>query len=480
MDGLIFLIILPLLTAFSLGIVKRYFKAYLDGIVLLSFTIHLFLSLRVVIKALQDPIIYKLGDWDIPLGISLMVDSFSAMMILLISCLAYLIMIYSIGFIKEKKVKYYILFLFLVAGMMGMVMTADLFNLYVFFEITSIASYALAVFNKKDASIEAGFKYLIIGTVGGVFVLLGIILTYQMTGSLNLAQIALKFSSLPRMIRYTIFSFYLIGFGTKAALVPLHTWMPDVYSYSLASFSALSSALIIKVSLYSLIRISYTLFGVEFITSEKVNFILIFLGVITFLVAHLLAYQQKSLRRLLGYSSIAQMGYLLLAFSLGTEKGIISANYHLLNHAVIKSTLFLGAGIFTLNTGSYGLEGLKGLGKRLPYISLVFSCACFAIIGLPPFNGFISKWLLVEALLEKDHLVVSFLILVGTVLSLLYYLRVIKFLYSESEGEIQLRNINWKMKFSTILLGSFCLWLGIFPDLPLSLIEKTVSILKNI
>jgi proton-translocating NADH-quinone oxidoreductase chain N len=359
-------------------------------------------------------------------------------------------------------------------------MTVDLFNLFVFFEVVSISSYALAVVNKEQESIEGAFKYLVIGALGGVFLLLGIILTYQVAGSLNLAVVAEQFSSLNSGLKWGIFTCYLVGFGVKTALIPFHPWLPDVYSKTLVTFSVLSSGLIIKVSLYNLFKVMYSLFEIEVVVTSLRPF-LTWWGTLTFLVAHLLAYQQTNLRRLLGYSSIAQIGYIMLAFGLGTEAGVVSGNYHLLNHALMKGTLFLAAGIFTFRTNAHKLEEIRGLGYKLPIASLFFTIASFAIVGLPPFNGFISKWLIMQAALEVDLLIPAFFVLVGTVLAAGYYLRVIKLLYSREkvEQKFEFKPVSWKLTTPTVVLGSLCLILGLFPQLIFNLVQKTTVLLGN-
>lgn len=487
MNGVIWLIILPLFAAFVLGLIEVFFDWKIEKLAFIVFTLQWGLALFVVREAFKEPIVYSLGSWHPEFGINLVVDSFSAFMVLLISSLFLLVVFYSTAFIEQDREKYYELLLFLLAGSLGMVMTADLFNLYVFFEITSIASYALIAINKSDYSIEGAFKYLILGTIGGLFVLIGIVLTYQVTGSLSFGELAVEFREVSSGIRYTILGLYLVGFGVKAALIPLHAWLPDAYTEAFAPVSALSSAVVIKTALYSLMRIVYTLYGVDFIVATPLRSLFIYWGVATFLIAHLLAYQQTSLRRLLGYSSIAQMGYIVIGVGVGTEQGIIAANYHILNHSVMKAALFLAAGIFTAATGKYTIESLKGLGKKLPYISFFFTIAAFAIIGLPPFNGFISKWLIIQSALGADYMIAGFMVLVGTVLSLTYYLKAIKLLYTtpneeeavEVENKEVFSSLSWRLKLPAAVLSIFCFLLGVLPHFPLRILERTVSLIVN-
>ncbi|WP_408955639.1 complex I subunit 5 family protein [Natroniella sp. ANB-PHB2] len=475
MDTAVLLIVLPLLTAFSLGIIKMFSKKMVKVITVISATVHLALIMSVVREAMQRPIVYHLGNWDNLLGISLVIDSFSAMMALLIGVLAYAVIIYSLVYIDFHELKYYVLSFLLIAGVMGMSLTADLFNLYVFFEIVSITSYALVAIKEEEASFEGAFKYLVMGMVSGTFVLLAIILTYQVTGALNFAQVAANFGDAPMLVRQTIFVFFLIGFGTKFCLVPLHAWLPDVYCGAPASFNALSSGIVIKASLYAFIRIAYLLFGM----TAGIGQVLIYWGVATFLVAHILAYQQENLKRLLGYSSIAQIGYILLAIGLGTESGIIAGSYHIFNDGLMKATLFLGVGIFSYTVGASKIDDLRGLGFSMPKVSFAFVIATLAIIGLPPFNGFISKWLILQAAWETEYIVAAFFIPVGSLLSLAYYLKLIKALYSKADRELEVKPIDWKLRVPTYVLAASCLVMGIIPGLSLVLLENIPKFLLD-
>ena len=474
---MIWLIIYPLLTAFSLGIIKKYIKQSIDLIVISNFSIYLIIILNIIIKALKSPINYQLGNWKGSLGIGLKLGPDGVFMVCLIAIISYLILIYCSVYITKEKVKYYALILILVAAMMGLVLTVDLFNLYVFFEMTSIASYALAAVNKEVDNFEGVLKYLVIGSFGGLFILLAIIISYQLTGTLNLADLASQVKRLSYFQRYSIVSLLLIGFGSKIALVPLHPWMPDVYTFSNITFNALSSALIIKAVLYSLIKVIYTVFKAEFFINSNLQLILIYWGVITFLIAHILAYQQENIKRLLAYSSIAHMGYLIIAFSLATEAGIIAANFHLLNHALMKSSLFLISGIFALEVNSYQLEDWVGLGYKLPYKTLLFTMAALAIIGLPPFNGFISKWLIVKEIIQQGYYNAAFLLLMGTILSLIYYLNLIKLLYQKPQEDYKITNQNYRLTGVVTVTTALCFLLGLFPSIALNLINQTAILL---
>ncbi|MCK8825934.1 complex I subunit 5 family protein [Fuchsiella alkaliacetigena] len=475
----IWLIILPLITAFGLGIVKIFSKKLLKPFLALSATIHLILVIDVVIRAFEEPMIYSLGGWDRLFAINLVIDPLAAIMALLISVISYLVVIYSLSFIKEDKSKYrvpkYFLLLFLlIAGMLGMVLTGDLFNLYVFFEIAAITSYALVLIYKRDGSLEGTFKYLLAGTLSGVFILVAILLVYLSTGTLNMARIAVKFAEVPGQLKSIILILFLTGFGIKFALVPLHTWMPDVYPEAPAPYNAISSGVGIKASLYAFIRVIYVLFGFDFIANTELTSLLVVWGVITFMVAHLMAYQQKNLKRLFAFSSIAQVGYIIIAVSLATDKGLIAGGFHIVNHALMKGAIFLALGIFIYYFKAETIEDIKGLGRSLPLTSFTFTLAALAMIGLPPFNGFLSKWLIIEAALESGYTVAAFFIPVGSLLSLVYYLRVLQSLYSSGEPKprVDFKRPRLSLELPAVILGFSCLLLGIFPRLPLDMLGQ--------
>ena len=467
----VYLIIFPLLIAFIIGIMNCFTKKYLKPVILTGTFIHLILIIMVIIQARQQPLIYSPGDRGL-LGIQLMVDHLAAMMLAVIGLLVPLVIIYSLIYVTENISKFYTLIFIMTAGVTGMVITADLFNLFVFLEITSISSYALAAIPKKDSSIEGAFKYMILGTLSGIFILLAIILIYATTGYLNMAQIARTFSEIPLTIRHAIITFFVFGFTLKFALIPLHTWLPDIYSGAAVPYNVLSSGMVIKASIIALIRILYTFIGSNHLAEMGITIIMIYWGVVTFLIAHTTAFQQTDIKRMLAYSSIAQMGYVTIGLFLGTKAGLIGGGYHLINHAIMKGALFFTAGIFIIYTGSSRLKDYRGLGYKLPLISIIFVIAAFAIIGLPPFNGFISKWLIIEAALEADHVAAAFFIPVGSLLSLTYYLKIIRNLYSPLDNEQQAVTLSWKLKMPTIILGGLCILLGLFPALPLRLLNN--------
>ncbi|MFW5984858.1 MAG: complex I subunit 5 family protein [Halanaerobiaceae bacterium] len=492
MNLIIWMIIIPLITAFVLGIYYSFTHKASKIITLSGVFLYCTAVIITSITAFYEPLIYSPGDWGL-LGINLMVDSFSILILLLTALLLPLTIVYSLSWVKENEAKFYILLLLLTAGITGMSVTADLFNLYVFFELTSLTSYALVAIPKTDDSIEGAFKYLILGSISGVFILLAVILTYYTTGFLSIPQVAREFSEIPFYTRQMIGVLFVFGFSLKFALFPLHTWLPDAYTGAPLPYNVLSSGLIIKISFLALIRILYLLIGAETMATNGMAGLLIYWGAATIVVGHTLAFKQENIIRMLAYSSIAQMGYIVLGFGLTTEAGIMGGSYHFLNHAIMKGALFLTAGILiNKNSDNSRIGEMKGLGYQCPVTSLMFVMAALAIVGLPPFNGFMSKWLIIKAALEADYVLAAFFVPVGSLLALTYYLKVILSLYDRvpESFELSLKGNDFKgsyvrkksmwspkgiplnFKIPAFLLSVLCLLLGLFPSLPLTLIAQ--------
>ncbi|WP_227938303.1 complex I subunit 5 family protein [Alkalihalobacillus deserti] len=471
MEAAVWVIILPLLTAFFLGIFKFYFKKIFFPLVTGSAIIYLYLLILVIHNS-DHPKVYSVGDWGL-LGINLMVDPFSTMFLLIIAILFLPVIIFSLKYIKViHKHKYFIFTYLMIAGIAGMVLTVDLFNLYVFLEVSSLSSIALTALKKTKKGLEGTFKYLIMSTLGSFFILLATILTYYLTGTLNMAEISLEFKDIPFTIKSVLMAFFVFGYGIKIGLIPLHAWLPDAYEDSPIPYNVLSSGLVMKSAVYALIRLLYIMFGIDFLDESGMLNIGVFWGVITFIIAHFLAYQQSNLVRLLAYSSIAQIAYITIGLFVGSEGGLIGGSFHILNHAIMKGTLFLVVGIFYYSLSAVEIEDIKGLGYKFPILSFIFVVASLAIVGLPPFNGFMSKWLIIEAALEAGFVYAAFFILVGTFLSLTYYLKVIVKLYTKTEKKLLMEEPDLSLRLPTIFLGSLCIVFGLVPSLPLSLINK--------
>jgi multicomponent Na+:H+ antiporter subunit D len=350
--------------------------------------------------------VYWMGGWvprlGIPLGINLVLDGVSVFMLVTITLISFLVTVYSIKYMDRytAKARFYSLFLLMVAGMCGVALTGDLFNLYVFLEIASIASYALVAFGCQHEELEASFKYLILGSVASTLVLFGIAVTYAMTGSLNMAQVSTVIGGDLKPLHLFAVALFISGFGLKAALVPFHAWLPDAHPSAPAPISAMLSGVLIKtIGVYAMARVMFNVLGLTPLTS----YILMVLGTVSMVVGVLLAMGQDDIKRFLAYSSISQVGYVVLAIGIGTRFAIAAALFHLINHAVFKSLLFLNAGAVEYATGTRDLDKMGALREKMPVTGVTSLIGSMSISGVPPFSGFWSKLFIIVAAVQAGR-----------------------------------------------------------------------------
>jgi len=404
-------------------------------------------------------VVYHMGDWITPLGVDLRLDPLAALLLIAVNGIGFLAGVYSIHYMRQftSKSRYYALFLLMIAGMNGVVLTADLFNLYVFMELASVASYALVGFGCQHEELEASFKYLVLGSLATLLVLVGVALIYGMTGSLNMAHIATKLSAMPST-KPLVFSLALLicGFGLKSALVPFHAWLPDAHPSAPAPISAMLSGVVIKaIGVYVLARLFFNVFGV----TPTLLWVLQLLGVVSMVVGVFLAIGQWDMKRLFAYHSISQIGYVVLGLGLGTPLGIIGGLYHLINHSVFKSLLFLNAGAVEYATGTRELKHLGGLNQSLPLTGKTTLIASMSIAGIPPFNGFWSKLLIIVACLQSGHYWLGGWAVFVSLMTLASFLKVQKYAFfaaaSSTLGTI--RKVPFFMSASLVVLALLCL-----------------------
>ncbi|MGM0471418.1 MAG: complex I subunit 5 family protein [Bacillota bacterium] len=467
MTEVIGLLLLPLITAIIIPLIDYYFFQLVKKVIVISGIFNLYLAGEVLLRVNQAPLTYNLGSWGEKIGINLVIDPFSAVIIVVINFVALTVILYSVTYINQEEKKYYMLVLLLITGMLGLTATGDLFNMYVFIEIISITSCSLVAFRREATSFEASFKYLFMNSVSAILILLAIILIYQTSGTLNLAGLVI--TEIPTTFKGIILVLLLVGFSAKFAIVPFHGWLPGVYSAAPNPISALLAGIVTKIYLYALIRLLFILFSIPELIAYHLDVILIYGGVITLLVGHLLAFKQEKLKRLLAYSSIAQMGYIIIGLGLFSAAGLKASIYYMISHAVIKTALFLGAGLFMRQTGQDRIASYRGLGHKSPLVTGIFTISAINMVGLPPFNYFINKWLLIKAIAEQQMIIPVIFILIGTLLSASYYFRVIILLYSqEAESNKQeVKSITWQLKTPLFLLTASYILLFIAPNLPL-------------
>ena len=402
------------------------------------------------------------GGWAPPVGIVMVLDPLSWLLLATVAGVTLAATIYSVRYMDRytARGRYYALFFLMVAGMTGVVATGDLFNLYVFLEIASISSYALVAFGCESDELEASFKYAVLGCVASCFILLGIALTYCVFGTVNMAHVALKIGELgeaggSRTLTFALM-FFIAGFGLKAALVPFHAWLPDAHPSAPAPISAMLSGVLIKaIGVYALVRIIFNVFGLTASTS----YILMVLGTLSMVVGVFLALAQWDFKRLLAYHSISQIGYVVLAIGLGTPLGIMGGLFHLVNHALFKSLLFLNAGAVEYSTGTRDLQKMGGLRERLPVTAHTSLVASMSIAGIPPFNGFFSKLIIIVACAQAGRWFFAGAAVLVSVVTLASFLKVQKSAFLGALGEKwkALREVPVFMCVSMVLLAVACL-----------------------
>lgn len=457
---------IPLGSAFLVSLLGKRVKRFSDSLSNLATFSLFFISLvSIFLVRTQGILVYKVGGWIPPIGISMVMDGLTSFMLVTVNLIAFLVTIYSISYMEKytAKDKFYTLFLLMLAGMNGVIITGDMFNLFVFLEIAAISSYALVAFGTEHEELEASFKYAVMGCLASSFILLGIALLYSFTSTLNMADISRTLTERgDNKIIFFVSTLFLMGFGLKAALVPFHWWLPDAHPSAPAPISAMLSGVLIKVlGIYALVRVLFNVLGLGEIKS--ILYILMILGTISMVVGALLALGQKDFKRLLAYSSISQIGYIVFAFGLGTPLGFLGALFHLFNHSTFKSLLFLNSGAVVYATENRDLEKMGGLSQKMPVTGTTSLIASMSISGIPPFSGFWSKLIIIIAALQARQFVLAFIAILVSIITLAYYLKVQKLAFfgklrKKWEG---VKEVPFPMKLSMVILSIICLVGGV-------------------
>lgn len=432
-----YLVIVPLAAGFFIPIFGKRIKS-LGAIVSVCATSALFLlAIYIAYMMKTDKMLtYSLGRWSAPAGISMVVDGLSCFMLVIVNTVALLVSFYSAEYVKRytDPWKFFSLFMLMIAGMNGVLVAGDLFNLYIFLEVAAIAAYSLVAFGVEALELEAAFKYAVMGAVGSSFIILGIAFIYSYASTLNMADIAISMSAPGAQ---SVISFasvlFLMGFGLKAALVPFHAWLPDAHSSAPTPISAMLSGLLIKVlGVYALSRIFFNVFGI----SPRLSAIFITLAVASMIVASLMAFGQRDIKRLFAYSSISQVGYIMLGLGVGTPLAIMGGLFHLFNHSIFKSLLFLNAGAVERITGTRDLKNMPGVLARSPVTGYTNLIASLSICGIPPLGGFWSKIIIIFACIQADRPVLAFIAAAVSILTLGYYFRAVTpILFGSAPGQ---------------------------------------------
>jgi multicomponent Na+:H+ antiporter subunit D len=430
-----FQVVLPLFAA-PLCIVLR--RGLLPWVVALVVSWAVFLIAAVQLATVLDTgvVTYALGGWLVPWGIEYRIDVLNAFMMVIVSGVAAVVLPYARCSVaaeirEDLHYLFYSAFLLMLTGLLGMAITGDAFNLFVFIEIASLSSYALVAMGKDRRALTAAFTYLSMGTAGATFILIGIGLLYVMTGTLNMADLAERLAPiLGTRTALVAFAFIAVGISLKLALFPLHMWLPNAYAYAPSVVSAFLAATGTKVAIYVLLRFTYTIFGAEFAFSAlPFTEVLLALAVLAMIVASATAIFQANVKRLLAYSSLAQVGYIVLGISMANITGLTASIVHLFNHAATKGALFLLVGCMVYRAGSANLDRIAGIGRRMPWTTFGFVVGGLSLIGVPLTTGFISKWYLVLGAMERGWWPAAALVLLTSLLAIAYVWRVVEAAY---------------------------------------------------
>ena len=434
-------VVVPLLAAPLCLVLHRPFAAWLLTLVVSASS--LLVSVALLGQILEQGVIdYTFGGWAAPFGIAYHIDFANAYVLLIVTAISTVVSIFAKRSVASEiethsQGLFYTAWLLCLTGLLGITITGDAFNLFVFLEISSLSSYVLIAMGNDRKALTAAYQYLIMGTIGATFILIGIGLLYMLTGTLNMLDMAQRLVAVSdsRTAR-TGFAFLTVGLGLKIALFPLHLWLAYAYAYAPSAVSAFLAATATKVAVYVLLRFMFTVFGIDFaLGAMPLSAGLVILGSVAVLSASTVAIFQHNLKRMLAYSSIAQIGYLVLGVSLATSAGLTATLLHLFNHALMKGALFLALGCIAWRLGSVRLGDLGGLGYRMPWTMGVFVIGGLSLIGLPLTAGFISKWYLVLAALERDWWPVVVVIIAGSLLAVIYVWRVIEAAYLGKTSE---------------------------------------------
>jgi len=450
-------VIIPLLTAFLITLIagkKDYWAIMLSFIAisaLLLLSVFSFLTMK------EETVTYVMSNWSVPIGIILVQDALTSYTLIMVSIISFTSLMYSVQYIRHLSMdwRYYAIFMLLVTGMNGVIVTGDLFNLFVFLEISLFSAFALVAYGGRAEEFEAAFKYTVMGSVSSVLVLLGIAILYSATSNLNMAKIAQILPTVDSKITYWVGGLFIAGFGLKAAIMPFHTWLPDAHSSAPAPISSMLSGVLIKaLGIYVIIRIFFNVFNAPEIFTK----LFLVLGTISIIIGVFLAVGQWDMKRLLAYHSISQIGYILLGLGIATPLGILGAVFHLFNHAIFKSLLFYNAGSVEYALGTRDLRKMGNLTKVLPTTSQTSLIASLSISGIPPFNGFFSKLIIIIAAIQAGLMGYAFLAIIGSILTLASFMKVQRYGFRGENIISSITNpVEWRMNSAMIILAVLCL-----------------------
>ncbi|MEQ8330742.1 MAG: monovalent cation/H+ antiporter subunit D family protein [Longimicrobiales bacterium] len=431
---------------------------------------------------------YAIGGWPAPFGIEYRIDVVNAFVALIVAGIGAVVTPYAMKSV-EREVEadrvslFYAAWILCMTGLLGITVTGDVFNVFVFLEISSLSAYALIALGQDRRALTSSYRYLIMGSVGATFIVIGIGLMYAMTGTLNMMDLADKLPAVMHTRTIPVaFAFLTVGFSLKLALFPLHLWLPNAYTFAPSSVTAFMASTATKVAVYMMLRFFFTVFGAGFaFDSMQVDRILLPLALVAILSMSMVAIHQPNAKRLLAYSSVAQIGYIVLGISLASVTGLTGGIIHLFNHAVMKGALFLALGCVFYRVGSVEIEAMRGLGRKMPWTMAAFVGGGLSLIGVPLTVGFISKWYLVLGALEQGLWWVAFLVVIASLMAVVYIWKIVEVAYFQSfpggDDDTSVREAPLALLAPTWVLVLASFWFGIDASLTTELASTAARLL---
>lgn len=469
----ILLVVIPLLGALATTFLRQGILAW--GVALIVSFVLPAISISLLIKVLDTgaPIYYEIGNWPAPFGIVYKVDQLSGYVLTVICLIGAVMMPFARRSIAAEIAEpaqswYFSMYLLCLAGLLGIAITGDAFNAFVFLEISSLATYVLIALGRNRRALLAAYQYLIMGTIGATLYVIGVGLLYVVTGTLNFDDLTTRLGMAiaepdHRNAVFTAFGFIVVGLGLKLALFPMHMWLPNAYAYAPSFATAFLAGTATKAAIYLLVRLGFSVFGVVYtVDNLPIEEVLIVLSVAAMFLASFSAVFETNAKRMLAYSSIAQVGYITLGIALANKTGLTGSLAHIANHAMMKTALFLALGAVFYRIGSVLYSDIAGIGRRMPLTMGAFAIAGIGLMGTPGTAGFISKWYLAMGAIDAGLYSIVFLIVLSSLISVVYIGRITEVIWfreptgaaaEAKEAPLSMLISLWLLAGATIYLG---------------------------